>query len=328
MYNSIREFNEKFPFKQYIADMYGVDNYEYKSNIMIPCPFHAESTASLAIYDNSYYCFGAGCEAHGSSYDYFVKALEYDRNQILNIHSEHVIVRQQHQVSKKVKRNHVSERHIRQFNIDLLDDEEKLSYLFNRHFTYESVEKSNIGYCNDIHISFAKFNAPRYVIPVYDENKKLVTARYRIDPVYEKHKNYKWEPKYLAHPNCDAHLYNSHIIHDNKNIVVVGSEFDAAFLFYRYGIFAIAPPGEGAFKTEWISYFNHNHNILIWLDYDYAGMAAAIRLYDILKTVCNVKIYTWSNEFKSKDDVCDFVTKYSIFGLIEELDKYGIKAYS
>lgn len=45
--------------------------------IHVPCPFHKERTASLALYsDNSFHCFG--CQAHGRGAIDFVMKLGSD----------------------------------------------------------------------------------------------------------------------------------------------------------------------------------------------------------------------------------------------------------
>lgn len=322
MYSSISEFNKTFSLKQYVAELYNITNYQYKKLITIPCPFHSETTASCAIYNNSYHCFGAGCGAHGTSYN-FLLAQGFSKKDILNMDDKYISL-DQAQLNTKHRTGKIPEVLVKIYNKDLLSSDEKMQYVIKRHFDEDSIRKSKIGYVYDVGKVFGNFEAPRYIIPVYDEKQKLITARYRIDPAYEPSE----EPKYLGHPNCNSALYNSHIIQDSQNIVIVGSEFDAAFLYYRYGVFAIAPPGEGNFRPEWSNHFTRQHNVLIWLDYDFAGISAAIKLYESIKSVCNTKIYSWDSSFKNKQDVCDFMDRFGIEGIYGELDKYGIKAYS
>lgn len=318
-WSSIEDFNTRFDFTEYVESQYGGNH--NGAYLMIPCPFHNEITGSCAIYDHSYYCFGAGCGAHGSALDFIVKTTGLSIKDVLRGSQFGRISTsiETRATNKNIKRPSIGS--MEKFNRDLLKNENKLRYLYKRHFDYQSVKKSLIGYVKRPRM-FSRFEKPRFSIPVFDKNETLISARYRIDPEHDDNQ----EPKYLAHPNAPVVLYNNHILHNYQDIVIVGSELDAAFLYYRFGVFAVAPPGEGNFKSEWASDFR-DHNVLIWLDYDYAGINAAIKTYNILRLVSNAQIYVWSGTYKNKDDICDFVTRESIMGVIEVLDKYNVKAY-
>lgn len=327
MYNSIREFNESFSLRSYVISLYNVKA-NSGNHIKIPCPFHSESTASCVIYDNAFHCFGAGCGAHGSPYDFVHRLTGLSRNDILTKQEYLDHKCDVRSVRKVEKEKYPSQTQVDIYNKDLLRKKDKLDYLLNRNFDLASIEKSKIGYVSNAGFIFSGFKHERYSIPVYNENSELVTARYRIDPQREKDDSLPDEPKYLSHPGTRGYLYNSSILSHYNDIVVVGSELDAAFLYHRYQVHAIAPPGEGAFQLDWLHLFRREHNVLIWLDYDYAGIASALRTYDMLKTVCNPKVYAWGNTYSNKDDVCDFVNREGIMGIYEVLSNYGIKAYS
>lgn len=317
-WKNTREFLDNFDLREFAATNYEAE--KYGDYIKIPCPFHSERTASCVVYRNAYHCFGGGCGAKGNSIAFLEKTLGLSFEEIIN--SENLSNYQRDNIVTKPERVYIKmdSAQINRFNNNLLNDEDKIAYLYKRHFDRQSVQKSCIGYTGNTHV-FANFDAPRYSIPVYNERHDLITARYRIDP-----KDDREEPKYLGHPKTPAFLYNSHICSFRQDIVVVGSEFDAAFLYYRYNIAAVAPPGEGSFKEEWAHLFK-GCNVLIWYDYDYAGIMAAIKSYNILRYFCNkTKIYQWGSEFANKDDTCDFVAKYSIDKFIDELDRYDIKA--
>lgn len=308
----------EFDLREYAYDNFGGErsgNY-----VKIPCPFHPEVTPSCCVYADSYHCFGAGCGAHGSAVDFIHKTTGLSIKEVLNGY---------HGISKSVlpkrsdtKTNYPSEWRIGIYHQSLLQRPEKLNYLYKRHFDSFSIGQARLGYMARP-IGFTKFSQPRFVIPVFDRTGKLITARYRIDPKYDDHT----EPKYLAHPKAPVALYNAHLLDKYEDILIVGSEFDAAFLYFRFGIYAVAPPGENNFKPDW-AYDFRNHNVLIWLDYDYAGVNAAIKTYNLIKPYSKAQIYTWESSFRNKDDICDFVTERSVFGVIQELDKYNVKAYS
>lgn len=323
-WKSISDFNEYFNLHQYVRNNFPVSQNSTGSYLLIPCPFHNESTASCAIYTNSYYCFGAGCGAHGDSLDFVAKVTGQSIQDVLrNGDLANIVMSQSAQQKKKAEKINFPHVDIMKFyNTTLMLNENKMQYLYNRHFNKMAISRANIGY-NEHMREFRKFVYPRYSIPVYDDDGNLISARYRIDPVYEEQSN---EPKYLGHPQAPTYLYNAHLLKHHKNIVLVGSEFDAAFLLHRYGIHAIAPPGEGNFKEEWIEKFV-DKNVLIWYDKDSAGVAASIKTYNLIRHVANAQIYKWSADFKNKDDVCDFVSARGIISVFQVLDEYNVKAY-
>lgn len=285
--------------------------------LVIECPFHSENTPSCAIYVDGYKCFG--CGNYGSAYDFIYK-IEGSKEAIRPYLVEKSAARHEKKLQLPPKFS------LMKFNEFLLGDEEKLQYLYNRHFDYESVSASKIGHSGEYAPKWFKNNiAPRYSIPIYDSNKKhIITARYRIDPAYDDHT----ESKYLVHPRTNGILYNLHLLEAHDDIVIVGSDLDAAFLYYRYGIVAMSAPGEGVFKPEWGHLFT-GKNVLIWLDYDAAGISGAIKMYNGIKPYGRcVRIYEWEGSYGIKDDVCDFVTKNSIKEFVQELKRYGIKAKS
>ena len=207
-------------------------------HIMIPCPFHAEKTASCAIYEDGYHCFGAGCGAHGGYLDFFENlginiddvGSEYESSQYKKSNKQKSTLKYKLPPGISLKK----------YASRLSKDEEKLSYLYSRHFDYESVVKAQIGHSgNSAPPWFKNYQSPRYSIPVFDINKKnIISARYRIDPSCKNSD----EPKYLMHPKAEMFLYNSHIIERNKNLVLVVSDLDAAFFYYIYNIAAISLP--------------------------------------------------------------------------------------
>lgn len=319
-WNSIEEFNKDFAFVEYVESIYGGKH--NGSYLIIPCPFHNEITGSCAVYDHSFYCFGAGCGAHGSAIDFVMQTTGLSIGEILNGKEFRAVSKSESKDYRKSKTfSYPPYASIRRYQRDLFKDQVKLAYLYNRHFDKQSIENSLIGYVKTPKM-FARFSNPRFSIPVFDKNEQLISARYRIDPEYDDDE----EPKYLAHPNAPVALYNQHLLDLSENIVIVGSELDAAFLYYRYGIYAVAPPGEGNFKSEWAADFR-DHNVLVWLDYDHAGINAAIKTYNILRLISKSKIYVWDSTYRNKDDICDFVTRESIMGVIEALDRYDVKAY-
>lgn len=318
-WRSIESFNENFDLIRFVEDNYGGRfNGKY---VMIPCPFHPETTASCAVYEHSYHCYGAGCGVSGSAYNFIQKTTNLTVKEILRNNEFAISISGSNIKTKQKTIKYPKLRDIKKYNEELLKNPDKLSYLFKRHFNRQAIERSLIGYVKKPYF-FTKFSQPRISIPVFDGKKKLISARYRIDPQIDDGE----EPKYLAHPFAPTALYNSHILSEYKDIVIVGSELDAAFLYFRYGILAVAPPGEGNFQKEW-AYDFLDHNVLIWLDYDNAGVKAAIKAYNILRLVANPKIYIWDGTYRNKDDICDFVTRKSILGVVEVLDNYNVKAY-
>lgn len=321
--NSIDEFNSSFDLQSYVLDNY--PDAEHTGNyIKICCPFHHETTPSCIVYEKNYYCFGAGCNASGSSLDFLSKTTDSNIEDILSGDIRATYSGQSIRRSKRVaKTNYPKNYLVKKYNENLLNNSDKIEYLNRRHIDLHSIKKSNLGYSRSLPF-FKNYIAPRYCIPVYDINNNLISARYRIDPKFEK--RYSHEPKYLGHPSAPTMLYNAQILPSCSDVVIVGSELDALFLYYRYGIAAVAPPGEGNFNKDWASYFI-GKKVLIWLDYDYAGILASIKTYKSLKHYADASIYEWGNEFSIKDDVCDFVTKYGILGVLNAFESYNIRPF-
>jgi DNA primase len=284
--------------------------------IFVLCPFHNEKTPSCAIYSNNrFYCFG--CSEFGNAQK-FLNQLDISDKDIELSES----LTDYKYYERKRKKAIPSSYSITALHRNLLKKPQKQSYLLEkRHFNSRAIIDSGIGY-GDVSNLYRNYIAPRYSIPFYDENNKIVNVRYRIDPLYDNDK----EPRYLAYPNAKTILYNLNILKFSKNLIYVGSQLDAAALYYGYNIRSVASASETVFLLEWAKLFD-NKNVLIWLDNDETGYKFSLKIYNQIKKIANkVDIFTWGIEFNDGDDVTDFMDIYDISGILDVLDRYKIYA--
>lgn len=301
-----KEFKENFDLKEYVRK--NIDHNASGDNIYINCPFHTEKTPSCVVNKDSVYCFGA-CGMRWDSIDVLKELTGFSFKTILEMNfDDYKVINNIKPLFDKKQDKPLTASLIENYNKRLLRKPEKLEYLYNRGFDLESIKLSRIGYGIPLDVYGITFNNPRYVIPHYDENNNLCGAKYRIDPLYAKIE----EQKYISHPGTNGKLYNIGVLNNNTNIVYVGSQFDAAVLWFRYNIAAVCPPSENTFKDEWIPLFMNKH-VIIWLDNDKTGRDSSLKVYQKIRNICHANIFTWdTNHFSVKDDFTDYLIKYGI----------------
>jgi hypothetical protein len=288
-------------------ELYVTEYLDYKkigNRIYTWCPFHTEKTPSCVISKNSFYCFGCG---EGGNVTKFLNQID-DTIQI-----EETVYSN---LSSTKKYDLPSIKYITECNNLLLELPDKLDYLESRFVDLQTVIAAKIGYVtnlNGIH------PYPRYVIPFWDSKlEKVVSIRYRIDPLFE---HVETEAKYISHYNCEQSIYNIHVLDNNKDIIIVGSQFDAAFLHYKYGLGAIAPPSENVFKQEWVGLFR-DKNVLLWLDNDLTGYQSMVKAYNMLYQIGNCRLFVWKKPFEDGDDFTDFFKRFGERGLWTALEHH------
>lgn len=314
-----QEFKRQFDFVEFIKN-----HYEFTfiaSKIFISCPFHPEKTPSCSIGPDGFYCYG--CNEHGDSIDFLSRTTGLSYREILhgNEFDDYKVADNKQPVKKTRPRRIIypSMDMINTFNRQLLAKKEKLAYLESRRIDEYTIKEAKLGWGKPL--NFRSFYSPRYTIPVFNEDHILVTVRYRIDPDYDNGS----EPKYLGHPNTDSCLYNCEILRNTDRAIIVGSEFDAAYLYHQLDLPAVGLPGENVFKEKWADMFV-DKTVLIWLDNDIAGKAGALHVFKSLYPIARlVYIYKWSRQFPQKYDVGDYIKDFGPNGLVAELDKYELE---
>lgn len=298
-----KDFKENFDLVAYVKS-----KYEYidagQDRCYISCPFHSELTPSCMIQKDRWYCFG-GCGRGGDNISFLMETQGLSFKQVMESDINNFTVSEARKSApKREKQTYISSALFAQFSRNLLKMPEKLEYLYGRGFDLDSVKKANLGYGYPVDMMGGRFKHQRYVIPHFQDGK-IVTAKYRIDPVYKQYEN----DKYLSHPGTHGIIYNIDLLESEDALIYVGSQFDAAVLWYRYNIPAICPPSENTFKDEWIPLF-YKKRILIWLDNDDAGVTGALSVYRKIKSVAEyVNIFTWDNTWKQKDDFTDYLLR-------------------
>jgi len=299
-----KTFKENFDLRQWV-----IENMEYSQNgdnILICCPFHNEETPSCLITKERYRCFGA-CGGGDDAITFLIHITGKTFQEILSSDEFEMKILQIKTSPKVRKESIITSAAIANYHKQLLRKTCAQQYLLNRGFDEASIIKAKIGHGIPIDVYGKTFSHPRFVIPHYDKNKKLCGVKYRIDPKYA----HLEKQKYIAHPGMTSVIYNQECFNCDS-IVYVGSQFDAAILWHRYGIAAIAPPSENIFKDEWIPHFK-DKKILIWLDNDKTGIESSLNVYGKIRNVVkSANIYVWGNEFKKKEDFTDFLMRKGI----------------
>lgn len=304
---NLQEFKQTFDLLEYVNQHFEVTRIGLRRKIL--CPFHDENTASCLIEQNRFYCFG--CGENGSSIDFMMKYLGLTLREVIESEDFDAYKGKVLEIvdpsKKKMKAaNSLSMGLVKAYAANLQRNPNKKQYLYGRHFDDESIDKAYIGWgkLNDFG---SYFKAQRYSIPHFDTEGKLIGMRYRIDPASNLD-----EVKYLAHPGTNVTLYNLQVIPKHKNLVIVGSQLDAAALWYRYKVPAISPPSETSWNQAWSSLFE-GKVVFIQYDNDIAGENGAIKVYKSIKEYTSkCTIYKWPHDFKNKDDTCDWLTRYGI----------------
>lgn len=317
---TIREFKSKFDLREFAKDK--LDTQMLGENVYIFCPFHSENTPSCLVKKDNFYCFG--CKENGDCITFLTKSLDRSIQEILNdtelykfFHS--ASIEQEDLCDSDRGVSNLSEDAVESFHENLVKNTAKHKFLSNRGITITTIKSARLGW--GYPSGFSSYRAPRYTIPVYNKLGELASIRYRIDPDY----SYTNEPKYIGHPNTGSHLYNSQIIANSDNLVIVGSELDAALLYFEYGVRAVAPPGENIFKPTWAKMFK-NKNALLWLDSDLPGKTAMLHAYKKLKPYArNIKIYKWDLGLSNGYDVCDYIKEHGIDRFISDLIDYEME---
>ena len=298
-----KEFKEQFDLKEYIYN--NVIHSISGDRIFIHCPFHNDKSPSFLINQNGGFCFS--CGKGWDSIDVLMKLCDKTFHEVINMEFDNNIVQMEHTPIKKKEKQPLTAALVENYHKRLMRNSNKLVYLNNRGVTKSVVEKAKIGYGIPLDVYGRTFQHPRYVIPHYDFNGNLYSAKYRIDPEFETN-----EPqKYITHPGAKTGLYNIASMRQN-DVVYVGSQFDAALLWFGNSIASVCPPSESIFKDEWIPFFI-GKNVLIWLDNDETGRNGSLLVYSKIKSVVkHASIFVWTNEFAPKDDFTDFYKKYGI----------------
>ena len=160
--------------------------------------------------------------------------------------------------------NLVDEAHSRMWATEGKEPEGKkvLEYLIGRGFTWEAIVEFKLG-------SFKANNQEYLVIPVLDENKKPVNARFRT---------IEGKKMYLRSPGRPTTLFGVHTLGDKKKpVILTEGELDAIALWqYGYNENIISgTAGAQHWKDEWLDTMEEFKSFIICYDDDKAGNEGA-----------------------------------------------------
>lgn len=168
-----------------------------------------------------------------------------------------------------------------------------LQWLLDRKISYELLQTIGVS-VND---------EGKVVIPVRDENGKIIFNKYRRNPSEDS------GPKYTYDAGSKSSLFNLHTITTirNQDIFITEGELDA-LLLNSLGLNAVSSTGgAGTFKPEWGTYFMGNNTYIVF-DRDEAGIRGALRVQQIIP---EAKIIFLPEKMEGKD-VTDFFQKHTM----------------
>ena len=144
-----------------------------------------------------------------------------------------------------------------------------------------------------INQSKLSWNGNEIVIPVFDENKKLLFNKYRRNP------NSFDGPKYRYETGSTASLFNVHTLKDiaNEPVFICEGELDCLLLNSLSQISVTSTGGSGTFRPEWRDYFI-GKTVYIVYDKDEAGYKGAMKVQSIIP---QAKIILLPREMKGND---------------------------
>lgn len=265
----------------------------YRGGAFIVCPFHGDSNPSLLVKESRWHCFG--CGAHGDSIDFLVRggyasSVSEAISRYGNSTSGYVPSPSQARV---VEYEYPDPTAIERLHRTLLKTPWAMRKLSNRGITIPSMIKYRLGYGMTPRSSCKH---PRFSIPFYDKDGKLVTAKFRRDGDSDE------RDKYLNYYNTRSYLYNTQTCRTAKNIVYCGGQFDS-ILLEQMNTRAVGPASETMFAEEWASVFE-GKPVAVILDNDEAGRAWTGRVCEI---VPNSRPVLWPSFVPEGTDVTDAV---------------------
>lgn len=132
-------------------------------------------------------------------------------------------------------------------------------WLNERKITDEVIEKFKLGW-----------NGNELVIPVFDENGKIIFNKYRRNPFGPDD-----GPKYRYEKGSTVSIYGWNMAKEHKTIIYTEGELDC-LLLWSYGLPAISSTGGAqSFQREWVDILK-DKEIIICMDNDEAGVKGSI----------------------------------------------------
>ena len=197
--------------------------------VKVPCREHHDKTASLAVYPDHLYCYGCGFTIPTSrrleALAYLLKTDEREAVSIADRYTNESLDRYRERAAQEAKADPLPHSLASIYN-GVLNDQRRhrLDWLLARGLTLETINAPDVLLGHD---------GSRFVIPIFDAERKLVALRYRLDPLYNDERDIA-KRKYLGMKGRNGfYLYPEALLaHDDRPYVsVCEGELDALRLW-------------------------------------------------------------------------------------------------
>ena len=265
------------------------------------CPFHAEDSASLHVYDDgSWHCFG--CGAHGRDVIDFVGKYYFGTQYDPAVHFIDVVDRLGALDVRPLPRHTAKPKP--QVERQLTFTLEQVAYW------HESMPTVRREYWHSRGLSDQTIDAH---LLGWDTKRYTIPALYRFVPFGVKRRiaadvDDGIEAKYVSVTGSRSGIFNADILWEADSVIVCEGEIDC-MLLNQLGYRAVSPTaGANSWKPEWARHFSHISKIHILYDNDKAGQTGARLVQSCLR---RAKIITLPDPL---NDVGDLVANHSAPG--------------
>ncbi len=239
------------------------------------CPFHADSSASFAVWDDHFHCYG--CGAHGDVIDFLSrKGLEF--GEALKEAASVAGLKLEYSNNGTEPRRGDEEltKWVLECHKNLLANEEALKYLNSRGLKLEAVKRIKAGLCEKSPTAYGKDLKGRLIFPVMRSGRPInATCR-----AYAEHNE---APKYKTLGTFEVFPFASHNLKTKTGKCVLVEGVIDAEIIIALGMASCATLMLH-FKQEWLVFLDRSVEYILCYDNDdnESGQKGTRRIGEIL----------------------------------------------
>lgn len=222
------------------------------------CPFHADSSASFAVYDDHFHCYG--CNKHGDVIDFLVfKGLEF--GEALKEAAGVAGIKLDVKVNASMPRgDEALSAWVMECHKALLADEGAIKYLSSRGLKLDAIKRVKIGLAQNSPTGYGKDVDGRIVFPIMRSGRP-------INATCRKYSKSNADPKYKTLGGFEVFPFGMHNLKTkNGKCVLVEGVIDAEI------IIALGLPSCATlmlhFKQEWLPLLSRDVEYILCYDND------------------------------------------------------------
>lgn len=239
-------------------------------------PEHHDKTASMAVYNDHLHCFGCGWDVQGvRGLAALLKTDEFAAAKTLNKYTVEQIDGYRERAAMDARRDPLPLAHAVMFNTFLRESRrDRLDWLYARGLTDYTIEQFLLGH-----------DGERFVIPVLDEQGRLISLRYRMDPAFASEDDLR-KHKYMGLKGRNGrYLFPEYELgRDGRDwVVLCEGEFDAMMLWQDDTPAVTITNGAGQCHKIPALLPERIKHVYIATDMDEAGEAARVEVANACK---------------------------------------------